>query len=157
MNTPHVITIIEATIDQLPQALGLLRAQFGEHTVAIDQATTERGLRQMLLSPSLGWVLLAMEGEKPIGIAVSPFTWTLERGGLTAWLDELYVIPEKRGNGVGQRLLQASIEKAQKAGCAALELEVEAGHERAANLYAREGFQRLPRVRWARTFEASRG
>jgi ribosomal protein S18 acetylase RimI-like enzyme len=83
--------------------------------------------------------------------------WTLERGGRTAWLDELYVIPERRGRGIGTALLRAAIDSAQAAGALAVDLEIDADHQRAAALYRRAGFTPLPRTRWARAIDSSPG
>ncbi len=76
------------------------------------------------------------------------FTWTLEHGGRSAWLEELYVQPEYRGRGIGQKLLAAAINRAREEGCRAIDLEVDRGHPRASHLYDREGFVRLARTRW---------
>jgi len=150
MMDPSSLTLFEGTSANLPQCLRLLLAQFGEHSIALDEATVERGLQQLLLEPSLGRVVLARDGQEVIGLAVLAFTWTLEHGGRTAWLDELFVLPERRGQGVGRQLLQEALRVAEEAGCIAVELEVESSHSRAANLYAREGFERRPRTRWVR-------
>lgn len=85
-----------------------------------------------------------------MGVAILSFSHTLERGGATAWLDELYVVPASRGRGVGGALLRRALREARREGCESLHLEVVRGHGRAARLYVREGFQRLPRTRYMR-------
>ena len=97
------------------------------------------------ISPSL----LMLDGEKPVGLAALSYTWTLEHGGLVAWLDELYVVPERRCTQLGTALLDASRDVALGAGCAALELEVDSEHRRAESLYRRAGFVPLARSRWS--------
>jgi ribosomal protein S18 acetylase RimI-like enzyme len=47
-------------------------------------------------------------------------------------------------------MLAAVIDGARAAGCAAIDLEVDRDHARAAHLYARSGFTSLPRARWVR-------
>ena len=69
---------------------------------------------------------------------------------MAAWLEELYVVPEDRGQGVGEALLQAALDGVQARGCAAVDLEVDEAHQRAEHLYHRNGFVRLPRTRWVR-------
>jgi len=78
------------------------------------------------------------------------FTWTLEHGGKSAWLDELYVVPEYRGKGIGAALLRAALEAAQRSGCAAVDLEVDEARARAENLYVQAGFRPLGRSRWVK-------
>jgi len=104
----------------------------------------------MLHNENLGFFLLARAGEQSIGVADVAFTWTLEHGGKSAWLDELYVAPEYRGKGIGAALLRAALETAQRSGCAAVDLEVDEAHARAENLYKREGFEPLHRTRWVK-------
>ena len=55
-----------------------------------------------------------------------------------------------RSRGFGERLLEAALEHAKGAGCRAVDLEVENGHPRAANLYQRAGFVPLDRSRFYR-------
>jgi GNAT superfamily N-acetyltransferase len=95
-------------------------------------------------------VLLARDPD-PIGIAVLAYTWTLEHGGRVAWLDELFVDAAHRGRGVGLAMLRRALEVAAAAGCRAVDLEVDADHERAEHLYEREGFRLLSRHRWAKS------
>jgi hypothetical protein len=73
--------------------------------------------------------------------------FSLEHGGRAAWLDELYVVPAERGRGMGAALLDAACAHATAAGAVAVDLEVEAGHERAFSLYERRGFVRHARQR----------
>jgi GNAT superfamily N-acetyltransferase len=59
----------------------------------------------------------------------------LEHGGEVAWLEELYVVPERREAGIGTKLLSRAIEAARERGCLPIDLEVDDGHSRATNLY----------------------
>ena len=105
--------------------------------------------RGMLERPQRGQFLLALDGDTPVGFAALSYLWTLERGGRAAWLDELYVVPERRQGGIGAALLDAAIAAARAGGALAVDLEIEAGHDRVASLYRRNGFTALSRQRWA--------
>jgi GNAT superfamily N-acetyltransferase len=129
-------------------ALPLLEAQYREHDIAMSGATLLRALRELL--GGKGLALIASERAAAVGVAVLSFSHQLERGGATAWLDELYVVPESRGSGVGRALLRRALREARREGCESVNLEVVRGHGRAARLYVREGFQRLPRTRYMR-------
>ncbi|HEY5677293.1 MAG TPA: GNAT family N-acetyltransferase, partial [Myxococcales bacterium] len=107
-----------------------------------------RALRELLRGKGLA--LIASEREAALGVAILSFSHQLERGGATAWLDELYVVPERRGGGVGRALLRRALREARTEGCESVHLEVVRGHGRAAHLYVREGFRRLPRTRYMR-------
>jgi GNAT superfamily N-acetyltransferase len=130
--------------------LALLEAQLAEHAIELASARLAAAVDGALADPSRGVLLGAREGgEAPVGVAYLAFTWTIEHGGCTAWLEELYVVPARRGHGIGTALLRAVCDRARAEGCAAVDLEVEADHERAIALYARHGFRRLTRTRFA--------
>lgn len=144
-------TIVEATLADLARVTPLLRAQWDEHEILLGVKETESALTAFLERPELGTAFLALDSaHEAIGLAVIALTWTLEKGGLVAWLDELYVAPTHRGAGVGTVLLAHATRYAEHQGCKSMELEVVEGHDRAANLYARESFTRIPRARWSR-------
>jgi GNAT superfamily N-acetyltransferase len=156
------LLIRTAALTDLDAALGLLASQFAEHAIALPGNRLEAGLAGLISEPNRGFVLLASDGTvrapdaarrlggpgSAIGLACTSFTWSLEHGGQSAWLEELYVVPERRGAGVGTRLLSAARERARAAGARAIDLEVEESHARAERLYVREGFRRHTRVRW---------
>jgi GNAT superfamily N-acetyltransferase len=156
------LLIRTAALADLDAALDLLANQFAEHGISLPADRLEAGLAGLIADPNRGFVLLARDGSgsdagaassvacagSAIGLSCTSFTWSLEHGGQSAWLEELYVVPERRGAGVGTRLLSAAREKARAAGARAIDLEVEESHARAERLYVREGFRRHTRVRW---------
>jgi GNAT superfamily N-acetyltransferase len=144
-----VLTIERMTHATLPTASRLLSAQLAEHDIELGELAAQRALAGLLDDSSRGFVLLARTSET-VGLAVCPFTWTVEHGGQVAWLDELYIVPEHRGRGFGRGLLLQVVEQCRQAGCLAIDLEVDQEHMRAAGLYEREGFVALPRKRYSR-------
>jgi ribosomal protein S18 acetylase RimI-like enzyme len=133
--------------DELPDVTALLSAQFEEHGVAHDGEGLRSAARGVIEHPSRGTFLVARDTD-PIGLAYLAYIWTLEHGGKTAWLEELYVIPAMRSRGIGSALLREAIARADAEQCRAIDLEVDDEHARAADLYARAGFRRLARSRW---------
>jgi GNAT superfamily N-acetyltransferase len=144
------IEIEVANPETVTDSLPLLRVQFDEHQIAIDQHALDRAVRGLVEVEGRGRMLLAREGTTAIGVAVMAYTWTLEHGGRVAWLEELYVVPERRVAGIGTKLLHRAMEVARADGCLAMDLEVDADHVRAEGLYVREGFRPLPRRRFAK-------
>jgi GNAT superfamily N-acetyltransferase len=131
----------------------LMRAQFREHHIRLSGDAIAHVIDGALQRPAWARLLVATSGGKPVGFAALSFMWTYEHGGRSAWLDELYVKPAHRGRGIGRELLHAAYRVAAKAGAAALDLEVDAGHRDAERLYAREGFHALGRRRWSRRLQ----
>jgi GNAT superfamily N-acetyltransferase len=128
----------------------LLGGQFEEHAIATPAEAIRDGVDHVLTRPDAGRLLVATWDGAVVGVAALSFVRALEHGGRSAWLEELYVEPARRGGGIGTALLRAACDAAAAAGAVAVDLEVEAGHERAARLYARAGFRPLPRTRWVR-------
>jgi GNAT superfamily N-acetyltransferase len=141
----------EAAPTDLKPVVELLERQLDDNSVRPEGAVLSEATRRLLEDGSLGRILIAEVGGRPVGLAVLAFVWTLEHGGRSAWLDELYVEPAHRERGIGRALLLAAIDLAASAGARAIDLEVEPEHERAAHLYEREGFRPHCRSRWVRS------
>ena len=133
------MNIEPATLADLEDLAALLRAQFAEHDISLDEQRIRAAICGPLDDPRLGTFLIARD-EVPRGFAYFSYTWTLEHGGKSAWLEELYVVPSARSRGVGTSLLRTVITHARRAGCAAIDLEIDANHLRAGRLYEQEGF-----------------
>lgn len=128
----------------------LIECQFAEHRIPIDRRAIDAAIGKVLGSSRVGFILVARRRDLAAGVAYVAFTWSLEHGGRSAWLEELYVIPEMRGQGVGGALLEAALARAREEGCAAVDLEVDRDHACAEHLYRRAGFAPLPRTRWVK-------
>ncbi len=148
------VEIRPVRLDELPAATVLLRAQLDEHELPTESAALARALEAFVRHADRGRLLVAVADATLVGIAALSFSWPLERPeGCSMWLEELYVVPARRGQGIGERLLRAAIATAAAAGAVGIDLEVAVGHERAAQLYRREGFRRLPREHWVLPIE----
>lgn len=129
----------------------LLARQFDEHAIEIPAERLRAAVEAMLADSRLGLFLLAYSDAQVCGLACLSFCWTLEHGGKSAWLDELYVLPSFRSQGIGGALIEAALKSACEQGCAAVDLEVDSEHRRAETLYQRAGFEALPRSRWVKS------
>ncbi len=85
-----------------------------------------------------GW-LLEFESQV-VGYVVLTFGFSLEYGGLDAYVDELFVKPEFRGCGFASQALGFLALECQKLNIVALHLEVDADNHNAKALYAKHGF-----------------
>ena len=145
------IRIRKAGPADLDIILTLLEKQFNEHR--IDDLTAdelEGAIKTEFTKNDLGFFMIASKEDQVIGFAAVSYAWTLEHGGKSAWLDELYVLPDQRSAGVGSLLVEGVIKVLKQEGCLAIDLEVEADHSRAEHLYARKGFEKLRRTRWVK-------
>lgn len=143
--------IRRATVADAAELQRLLAVQLTEHHVHIDATRLAAAIHGVLDDSDLGFFLVAGEAGRATGVAYVSFIWALEHGGRAAWLEELYVEPARRESGLGTQLLEAVLDECRQAGCAALDLEIDADHERVWSLYQRQGFRPLPRRRIVRT------
>jgi ribosomal protein S18 acetylase RimI-like enzyme len=86
---------------------------------------------------------LAEENGMAAGYALLSLTWSNEAGGLTVWLEEIYVRPEYRGMGIGESLI-TRVFREYKDKAVRFRLETEPLNNAARRLYKRLGFQELP-------------
>lgn len=139
------VVIRELDPTDVSAVAGLLAAQLHEHGIPSREPRLVSALRGVLAHPDQGFVLVAVAPPEVVGVAYVSFARPLEHDGEVAWLEELYVLPDRRGSGIGTRLLHAAAARAEARGCVSVELEVQRGHERALALYTREGFRDLER------------
>jgi GNAT superfamily N-acetyltransferase len=144
-------TIRQACDSDHAALVAILHRQLGDHSLCPPPAALDATVRMILARPEMARLLVALAGDDAgtiVGVAAMTFLLSLEHGGPSAWLEELYVDPSMRGRGVGTALLRAACALASAHGAGALDLEVEAGHERVNGLYERFGFRRHARQRW---------
>jgi GNAT superfamily N-acetyltransferase len=142
------LTISEPSTSELADICGLLELQYAEHRIALERSKLEEAVTRALEDRKLGLFLLARCDGRAVGLSYLAWIFTLENGGTTAWLEELYVVTEFRSQGLGAKLLERSIQAAAAEGCCAVDLEVDFDHARAARLYERHGFKPVTRSRW---------
>jgi ribosomal protein S18 acetylase RimI-like enzyme len=87
-----------------------------------------------------GEVTVFFAGDGPDGFASLRFRPSLYTGALDAYLEELYVVPERRGEGLGRALLDAAMEHARQRGAAHIDLGTSEGDVAARALYESVGF-----------------
>ncbi len=119
-----------------------LIVEFYRHFDYPFEVTAKRRLLEELLGDSTSgkfWLVRAANGDLA-GYVFLAWCFSFEYGGRTAVVDELYVRPEHRGQGLGERVLRALSDIASALGLVELQVEVERGNPRAAALYRREGF-----------------
>jgi len=84
-------------------------------------------------------VLLA--GPGPDGLVVLRFRPAIWSDALECYLAELYVVPARRGNGVGRALLEAALDHARHSGADRIDLGTSDDDVAARRLYESLGFR----------------
>jgi GNAT superfamily N-acetyltransferase len=122
------------------ELLPLVREFYAGERLPFDEDRLRAALAALWADPRHGRVWLARVDGEPVGYGVLCFGFSLEHGGLDAFIDELYVRPGHRGRGIGTVLLQAMEAACRVAGVTRLHLEVDDGNEGGRRLYLRHGF-----------------
>src|SRR3954465_1441307 len=136
-----------ANLADLEAVLAFHQDFFAEDHYAFHEEETRANLAQLLSDPSLGRVfVLEADGGAPAGYLVLTFGFSLEFGGRNALLDELYVAPAHRGQGLGPQALAAADELCRELGIRAIHLVVERYKDAAQALYRRVGFVAYDRI-----------
>ena len=93
-----------------------------------------------LASTSGKQILLAVDDEKVVGVAVCFEGFSTFAGRPLLNIHDLAVTSDCRGKGVGTMLLDAVAERARELGCCRVTLEVDTDNPGAKKLYERSGF-----------------
>lgn len=129
----------------------LLTAQLVEHDLPAEAERIERGLDVALAEHSPAWLLLAEREGVAAGVCLANRGASVEKGGATLWIEELYVVPAARRGGVARALLEFLVAEAPAHGIVALDLEVVPTQSAALALYRTLQFQRVDRQRFTRS------
>lgn len=81
--------------------------------------------------------------ENPVGFAYLQFNPSLYSRTRDAYLGELYVVPERRGDGFGRAMLEAAIEEARAQNAIIISLGTSVTDTEARGLYESSGFTNL--------------
>jgi aminoglycoside 6'-N-acetyltransferase I len=103
----ETLTIQQAGLETKEEALALLRRFFADEGFPVAPEELAWRLEVMLTSTERVAVFLAWQDEQPVGAATVTISFGLEFG-YSAELEDLYVLPEARGRGVAQALMEAA-------------------------------------------------
>ncbi len=138
-----------ATLADLPALLPVIREFYAHFDFAWDEARKRDLLVRYLANPATGTLWLAERDGRILGYALVPFYFALEFDGFVALLDEFFLRPETRGQGLGAQLLTALATALKAQGLTRLRLEIDARHPEATALYQRLGFIADNRTTWS--------
>jgi GNAT superfamily N-acetyltransferase len=147
-------SVAVAALADCRECAQLLADQLREHDIGSSTEHLERILEDVAGGDTgRGFLMLARaDSGKVVGVAYVATILSAEHCGPVAWLEELYVTPDYRHHGIGTALVTSVLERAQKTGIVAVDLEVDTDHKQATSLYQRFGFRRLERSRWVKEF-----
>jgi GNAT superfamily N-acetyltransferase len=137
------VVVRRATVADAAVVAGLLddfNREFDTPTPGAE-ALTDR-LSALLVRDEV-WALLAETGPaagQVLGVALVTLRPNVWYDGPVAMLDELYVVPERRAEGIGSALLARLFDDAAERSVSAIEIEVDEPDTDAQRFYRRHGF-----------------
>ena len=127
--------------EDLDRLLPMVAAFHEEEGIDLDDAAQRAGVAPLLDGIPQGCIYLVGPARAPIGYVILTFGWSVEFGGMDAFVDEIYVRRAVRGRGIATEILSSLPRALAEGGVNAIHLEVSRDNEAAQKLYARAGFR----------------
>lgn len=110
----------------------------------------EDGVKSLLRNENLATAYFIKCGEERVGYVILTRYHSVEKGGLTFFIDELYVEQPFRRSGLGQRVMGKILEIARQEGAKSLSAQAEPYNRAAHDFFASQGFQPNPNLNFER-------
>ena len=133
--TDHVRRAGRDDAEAIGRLLHAFNREFDEP--APEPAALAERMRQLLDG---GDTLVLLAGNGPDGLAVLRFREAIWSTGLECYLAELYVVPARRGRGLGRALMEAALSEACDRGADSMDIGVDEPDLAARSLYESLGF-----------------
>jgi ribosomal protein S18 acetylase RimI-like enzyme len=134
------ISVRIAVQEDLGTLVQLMEEFYAESQYQLDRHWAEGAFGVLIGQPELGCVFLLLDDLVPAGYAVLTLHFSMESGGLDAFVDDLFVRPQHRRRGLGDAAMRAFFYECQRRGVLAAHVVVGANNRPAQALYARYGF-----------------
>jgi GNAT superfamily N-acetyltransferase len=138
------ISIQPVTERELPELLPLVRAYCDFYSVAPSDAALLELARALLADPEHeGMQLIALDGGgRGVGFATLYWSWSTLGAARKGILNDLYLVPELRGSGLAEKLIEAARAACARHGARSMGWQTAPDNRRAQALYARVGARR---------------
>lgn len=143
---PRMVTVRLGTPADLEACVrGDLGNAWETEGVRLDEAAVRRAWASLLADPSKGLCFVALDGDRPVGTTYVTFEWSTWHDAWYWWIQSLYVVPERRGQGVYSALWRAVQEEARRrGGVRSIRLYVERHNEAGLRAYRGHGMEETP-------------
>ncbi len=125
----------------VPQLVTLMAEYYRESDLYVDQGRATSAFHQLIADPKLGRVWLIEVDTAAVGYIVLTLGFSLEYGGLDAFVDDLFVRAPYRRRGLGREALDELLSTCRELGVRAVHLEVSGTNNAAQHLYQSRGFE----------------
>ena len=130
---------------QITELLDLMERLYRHTKMDWLPPVAQSSVEELLRSPEKGGAWFIRVDDRPVGYFVLTLAFSLEFGGIFGLLDELYIEPESRDQGIGTAALRFIEEQCREFGAATLRLETSLDNADAVRFYERHGLAREQR------------
>ncbi len=135
------VIVRPAAAGDIPALLPLVEQYWVFEDIAgFEPARVGTELKRLFTDPRLGAGWLAEVNGKTAGYLLAVYVFSLEHLGLTAEIDEFFVLPSCRKHGAGSQLLQAAEAGFARMKCTNVSLQLGRGNDAARDFYRRHGY-----------------
>ena len=111
-----------------------------EDVAGFDALRITKQLERFCADAALGSGWIATIRGQSVGYLLAVYVFSLEHLGLTAEIDEFFVLPSARGKGLGDELLKLAEAEFIRRGCTNVALQLGKGNDRARVFYRAHGY-----------------
>ncbi len=131
----------------------LAKAEFDQQECAV-QSTLPKLAKTLFSDHPLAYVLLAEIGNQPVGFALYFYTYSSFLAQPGIWLDDLFVKPQMRHQGIGTALINYLANLGRIKNCGRIEWTVAVHNSPAVDFYQQQGAKILSDIRLCRLEES---
>lgn len=131
----------EARREDVPVLVQMMAGFYAESGYVLRRSRATEAFAALLEGPHLGRIWLVAHGPGVAGYVVVTFSFAMEYGGVIGIVDDFYVRPERRGEGLGTAALAAVRRACAGLGLRALRVEVGGDNAVAQAVYRSAGFE----------------
>jgi ribosomal protein S18 acetylase RimI-like enzyme len=132
--------IAQAKPDDWNEILTMARAFHAEDGHPMS-AKAEESLKKAFEPSPYVQVFVIRENGVIAGYGILCYSWSIEFGGMTSYLDDFYMKPDFRGRGLGTMAMEAFEDMSRAKGCCIFHLETEAANTKAKAFYLERGME----------------
>lgn len=134
-----MVTVRSAADADIDVLVDLMRDFYAESGFPLDAPWAAQSFADLLADPARGAIWLIDIDGRPEGHVVLSVRYAMEFGGLTGYIDDLFVRAEYRRRGAATAGVEALVAECRRRGCKALEVEVDPANAAAIGVYQRFG------------------
>ena len=147
MNDVRLVRVYSSEMETLKEYVAALYTHDEEYDAMVN---IEEGVNSLMRNEALATPYFIKSGEDRIGYVILTKYHSVEKGGLTFFIDELYVEDAHRRKGVGGEIMAKILEIAKEADARGLWAQVERSNLPAQAFFTNNGFLVDPHINFER-------